>query len=239
MKAIKNDVVFATPTLGHHVCVEFLASALSTDRMCIANNITPAWVQLGGDPYLSKVRCKLMTKFLEDFPEAHSFFFLDDDIGWPAHKAVEFICNPTPVMAGIYPKKMDDVDFPVILAGDPETGKAYTEQGFYMAREVPTGFLRIKREVMEALATSSDKFVDLIGGKRVEFYEMCKMGTDAKDANGWWTGEDYDLSRRITALGYQLWVDPDIEFTHRGTKAWRRKLSDFVEKFGPAKEAQS
>lgn len=233
MQPNPRSVVFATPTLRNEVSVEYTRSALLTTGELLTHGFNPSWMMLGLSPYLAHVRNKLMTMFLRDFPDCDDFFFIDDDIGWPPHKAVEFIMNPNPVVSGIYPKKQADVDFPVTLAADSD-GKVIQDQGFVLAKEVPTGFLRIKRCVLEKLAETSGTYIDLVEGKPAKFTEFCKVGTDALDANGWYVGEDYDLSRRIIAAGFSIWVDPDIEFTHRGTNLWRNSLKGWLPKFGLA-----
>lgn len=226
-------VVFATPTLRNEVSVEYARSALLTTGELLARGINPSWMMLGLSPYLAHVRNKLMTMFLRDFPDCENFFFIDDDVGYPAAKAVEFVLNPNPVVAGIYPKKQADVDFPVSLAAD-QNGKLIEDHGFVLAKEVPTGFLRIKRHVLEKLAETAGTYIDLVEKKPVKFTEFCKVGTDAMNAAGWYVGEDYDLSRRIIAAGFNIWVDPDIEFTHRGTNLWKNNLKEWLPKFGLA-----
>ncbi len=224
------DVLFATPCLSQNVSIEFLNSVIETDRACIMSGIRPGWMQIGGDPYLAKVRNKLMTRFLRDFPGVPQFFFLDDDVGWPAAKAVEFLRRPEAVLAGIYPKKQEAVDFPVAIAVNADSGELIERDGLLMAREVSTGFLRIKREVIESIAQGCRPFKEFERGETNDYLDICRMGMDALDADGWWVGEDYDLSRRMIAAGFEIWVDPDIPFTHRGTRAWSGNLVEHMDR---------
>jgi hypothetical protein len=223
------DVIFATPCLTGGVAVEFLNSVIETDRLCLCNGIKPGWMQIGGDPYLAKVRNKMLSRFLRDFPGVRQFFFLDDDVGWPAEKVVEFLRRPEAVVAGIYPKKQETLDFPVSLAVDRDTGGLIENAGLYLAHEVPTGFLRIRREVIDTLAKGARQFKEMEHGKVNIYTEFCSMGLDATGADGWWVGEDYDLSRRIRNAGFDIWVDPDIAFTHRGSRAWKGNLADHMD----------
>lgn len=223
------DVVFATPCLSGNVSVEFLNSVIETDRLCILNGIRPGWMQIGGDPYLAKVRNKLMTRFLREFPDVPWFFFVDDDVGWPAAKAVEFLRRPEPVMAGIYPKKQETVDFPVQLSVNADTGDLIEDSGYLLAHEVPTGFLRIRRDVLEALAVGCREFKELERGVINTYLEVCQMGMDAINADGWWVGEDWDLARRFRLAGFDVWVDPNIDFTHSGRRSWKGRLSDHMD----------
>lgn len=223
------DVIFATPCLTRQLSVEYVNSLIETDRLCLANGLKPGWMMLGGDPYLAKVRNKLMTRFLEDFPGVPQFFFIDDDIGWPAVKAVEFLLRPEPIVAGAYPKKQETVDFPVMPAPHKDTSELIEDAGMFLAFEVPTGFLRIRREALEKLAENARRFKEYEPDGIRTYTEFCVMGMDAVRADGWWVGEDYDLSRRFVTLGIDIWVDPDIMFTHRGTRAWSGRLADHME----------
>ncbi len=99
-----------------------------------------------------------------------------------------------------------------------------------MAREVSTGFLRIKREVIESIAQGCRPFKEFERGETNDYLDICRMGMDALDADGWWVGEDYDLSRRMIAAGFEIWVDPDIPFTHRGTRAWSGNLVEHMDR---------
>ena len=223
-------VIFSTPTLSHSFSAEFKRSWTETIWACASRQIAVGVNDMGGDPYLAKVRSKLATAWLRDYPIATDFFFLDDDIGWPAQKVIEFLERPEPVLAGIYPLKSDDINFPVELKADVTTGKLIERDGLVAALSVPTGFLRFKRHVIERIAKISAPFKDQSpDGTPTEHLEMFRMG---RAADSWWWGEDYYFSRAwVDGLDGELWVDPNIPFTHRGSKAWKGNLSDHLEKY--------
>ncbi len=217
------SVVFATPSYSHMVCMDFLSSSLSTEQMTTSMGIKHAWLLQGGDPYLAKVRNKLVTMFLRDFPDFDTLFFLDDDVGWPPQKVIEFLLRPEDVVAGIYPKKSDKVDFPVELAADRETGELREQNGMVQALAVGTGFLRIKRHVLEKMADVSLKFTETRDEPVVHYHNIFSMGMG--DDGQWW-GEDYVFCKKWTNMGGEIWVDPDINFVHRGTRGWKGNLND-------------
>lgn len=215
------EVIFCTPSLDHRVCLDFLNSSIRTDRLLRESGIAVGHLQYGGDPYLAKVRSKLVSDFLDKHPTATDLFFLDDDIGWPAEKVREFVLRTEDVVAGIYPKKQDTLSFPCQIAGD-ERGGVIERNGLVKAISLPTGFLRIKRHVLQALADKSAKFKELNkDGTKHEYYNIFEMGLGP---DGDWWGEDHALSQRMIELGFDLWIDPNIPFTHRGSKAWAGTL---------------
>jgi hypothetical protein len=36
-----------------------------------------------------------------------------------------------------------------------------------------------------------------------------------------WSGEDMFFCRQLVAMGEYAWIDSDVTFTHRGSKAWK------------------
>lgn len=226
---VSNFVIFATPSFDFRVSLEFLRSSIETEWALQGRGIAHGHIQIGGDCYLAKVRNKLVTEFLTDYPTATDFFFLDDDIGWPAAKIVEFLDRPEPVLAGIYPLKSEDLNFPVELTVDAESGALIERDGLVQANAVPTGFLRIKRHVLETLAAQSTTFKESgVGGVVKEYWNIFEMG---RADDGWWWGEDYCFCQKWRATGGEIWVDPSIAFTHRGNRAWKADLSHHLQAY--------
>jgi len=222
-------VIFATPSLDHRVCLEFMRSTLETEWLLAEKQIPHGYLVRGGDCFVAKVRNKLAWEFLTKYPMGSHLFFLDDDIGWSAHKVVEFIERDLPIVAGVYPKKSDEPDWPVEIAADPETGVLIEKDGLVRAHGIPGGFLCIRRDVLEALAVSAPRFKDLeLDGSIVEYPAIFNTGIGP---DGWFWGEDYVFAKNAAAAGYEIWVDPNIAFTHRGNKKWTGTLSDSLNRF--------
>lgn len=227
--AEKIEVVFATPCLSGWYAADHRNSIILTEAMLIEYGISHVFLERIGDAYLAKVRNKLITAFLDDYPNAHSLFFIDDDVGWPASKVIEFLSRPEDMLAGVYPKKQDDPqDFPVKIMADIASGEIVERHGLVRVIGAPTGFLRIKRHVLEQLAEKSGKFRDQEpDGKEAWFYNICETGVGP---DKWFWGEDYTLVRKWHDAGGECWVDPSIEFTHTGGKRWAGTLTDHLAK---------
>lgn len=230
---------------------EFTLSFIETQRELTANGINYVLSLLAGDPYLPKVRDRIVADFLTRWPMATDFFFIDDDIGWPGHKVVEFIKRPQEVVCGVYPKRQDDLAFPVTLELTDQ-GDFIWDGDLVLAHLAPTGFMRIKRPVLEKMAMNSPryhensadgsqlmlwsifqaKFVDLqmhalaktdldaLSREEAIAHLKRALGTVAGQELGQFWGEDYWFTERFRDMGGKVWVDPDIAFTHRGSKAW-------------------
>ena len=219
--------IFATPSLSHTVTLDYLRSWTNTVWQLKDAGIAHGRADRGGDCFVAKVRNKLVKEFLDG--PGTDLFFLDDDLGWPAHKVLEFLARPEPILAGVYPKKSDDMDWPVGLDADAETGDLITDQGLYHANFAGAGFMRIKRHVLEAMAAKAPTFKDIeMGGAVGEFPTIFD---DGPGADGWWTGEDVTFCRLARAMGFPIWIDPDIAFRHRGGKTWNGTLADHLDTF--------
>jgi len=210
-------VIFATPTLDHRVSIEYLRSSKETDWLLDTKGISYGYKQVAGDTFVAKARNRLVTEFLLEFPSASHLFFLDDDIGWPAAKVWEFLNRPEDIVAGAYPKKCDKPEFPVEL--ELADGRFIERDGLYRAILAPTGFMCIRRGVLERMAAASTCYKEAhIDGEMRDRWAMFEAGVYAQ-AGEWW-GEDYCFCQKWRDMGGEIWVDPDIEFSHRGHKKW-------------------
>lgn len=214
--------MFAVPCVSFTVCVEFLHSYLATTQLLLQAGIQHGLVNINGDCYLGSARNRLVHKALTEFPDATDLFFLDDDIGWEPEAVLRLLADDVDVVAGVYPKKQETLEFPVVM--DESSGHLIKSvSGLFKALRVPTGFLRIRRHVLEQMAAVSAKYIQQMpDGGNAELAEIFQVGV--KDGRLW--GEDFDWSNKWRAMGGELWVDPTITFTHSGRKQWKARLWD-------------
>lgn len=206
-------VLFATPTYKGLSYGAFLDSLESTVKLCEQRGIETQFTLVTGCCYVQEARNKMIKQFLDS--DADQLFFLDDDISWPAEKAIEFIESSDAIIAGIYPLKCDPLQFPVVIHTDANHLPIVRMDGCIAGHSLPTGFMRIKREVIEKLiaAYPAQKYeVYEEGEKTGEFHDLFPQGVH----NGRWVGEDYAFCRLWRDIGGEMWVKPDIDFTHAG-----------------------
>jgi hypothetical protein len=220
--------VFGTPTLSGRVTTGYHLSMIEAGNELTRHGFNYAHVLRAGDPYLSKVRSKIASDFLRDYPTAEALFFIDDDVTYPAKKIIEFMQRPEPVLAGLYPMKDDDIQFPSYLMTD-EAGRIIERDGLVRAMMVPTGFLRIRREVLEIFARDTPPFTDTeAGGITKTYRHIFQMGMEP---DGGFIGEDCKWCKMWTEGGGEIWVDPDIEFGHTGSKTWKENFANHLPRY--------
>ena len=253
-------VVFGVPSFRGTPEREFFVSWCQTQTALHEAGIKFDVILLAGDPYLPKCRNRIVSQFLSDFPHATDFFFLDDDVGWsPASKVVEFVRRDEDIVFGAYPKKQDGISFPVTLEMDA-FGDLIEKDGLYQSHLCPTGFMRVKRGVLERMAMQSSRYyetapngtevlqwnifearfvdpvlealrttdLDALPPDMLAMYLKRAIGlVPGQDIGKWW-GEDFWFVERWRGMGGICWVDPEIMFTHRGSKAWSATFGDSI-----------
>jgi hypothetical protein len=224
-------VRFATPCLTHNVALEYLMSALATQKKFLEHGIAMTWANRPGDPFIAKCRSNMVGDFLKT--KETDFFFLDDDIGWTAEKALEFVRREEPIIAGVYPQKLDELSFPCSLEADGD--QLVEHNGLYKAVLAPTGFMRIKRWVLEKMWDQAPPYREReADGVTYDRRAIFNAGP-AGDLN-WW-GEDYAFCNLARSLDIDVWIDPDIPFFHRGTKRYEARLLNSMSVFKQRAEA--
>lgn len=218
-----QQVIFATPTLNFGVCIEYHLAMLQTSQILSLKGIDHGWQHVGGDQFIWKARNRLVTECLIAFPDMTDLFMIDDDVGYPPMKVLEFLQRPEAVLAGVYPKKNQHNEFPVELMVDD--GRLIERDGLFQASSIPAGFLRIKRHVLEQLAAAAPKYSEPDAqGQWSERHYIFEAGV----VNGKVLTEDAIFCQKWRDLGGEIWVDPDVAFSHRGHAVWSGALADML-----------
>lgn len=221
-------VFFAVVSYGANVCREFLTCWTDTLGDFLRAGVGCHMSMVPGDPYLSKARNRAAFEFLVNHPHATHLFFLDDDVGWQPQAALRMVRHDVDVVAGVYPKKTDNGEWPVVV--DCVDELPIERNGLWKARLAPTGFMCIRRGVLEKMAQRSGLYVDTTKvGDNTPQWNIFDMGWFTTDGErppqqggvmGQFWGEDYYFVRKCREAGIDVWIDPDIEFTHRGSAVW-------------------
>ncbi len=80
---------------------------------------------------------------------------------------------------------------------------------------IPAGFLLLKRCVLEKMIiVHSDTYYKPKDESMPDGY--CLFNTEVRGQEFW--GEDYVFCRKAREAGFDIWVDPLIEFDHAGVR---------------------
>lgn len=243
----KPVVLFGIVSYNGGVCREFLPNLIETLSLLGQQGIPSATFMLPGDPYLSKARNRVAYEFLVNNTNCTHLFFLDDDLGWEPAAALRLIEHDVDVVAGVYPKKSDKGEYPAQVDTD-DAGNPITHGSLWKAKLAPTGFLCIKRHVLEKMAAKAGMYVDTTAvGSTTPQWNIFDMGWFTPDGErpaqqggivGQFWGEDYYFCRKWRDMGGDVLIDPDIMFTHRGSVAWAGNFRTASEQYFAKRDSE-
>lgn len=219
------SVLFATPTRGE-LAAEYSAAMRATIMLLVQNHVNFGFADLVGGQHLRVARDQMAAAFL-DCPEVESLFFIDDDLGWPPDKVLEILRRPEPIVGGVYRLKQDVVEYPCSVIRDGDQIAFVGD--LIKVRSMPCGFCRIRRCVFETMAKTARKYFDVTPNNRLGL-PLWDFFSEGLDENNEFVEGDVAFMRRAQDLGFDVLVDPNIEFTHRGSYAFRGKFADVLGK---------
>ena len=231
-------LVVATPCFGGQVSSIYASSIFKLQRALRAKSNVDLKVHLrDGDALITRARANLVTLFLDD-PAATHLLFVDADIGFAPEQVFRLIESGADVVAGVYPIKRINwekarralearrpnvpaasLDY-VLEINDPD--HVTVVRGFTRVRYAGTGFLMIRRHVLEkmcahpnyaALQFSREHSLDALAGSpnRFALFE-CMIDPES----GTYLSEDFAFCKRWTDIGGEIWADLESSLDHVG-----------------------
>ena len=236
-------LVIATPCFGGQVSSIYASSIFALQRELRATSNVNLTVHMrDGDALITRARANLVALFLSD-PTATHFLFIDADIGFTPNQVFRLIESGGDVVAGIYPIKRVNWDKAkrAIDAGRPNLASASLDyvfeiddpdhvvvaNGFTRVRYAGTGFLMIRRHVLEKMCAHPDyaplQFFrehsrDALAGSQNRFALFECM---IDPATGTYLSEDFAFCKRWTDIGGEIWADLDSRLDHVGPSVFR------------------
>ena len=249
-------LVVATPCFGGQVSSIYASSIFALQRALRSmSNVDLKVCLRDGDALITRARANLVTLFLDD-PTATHLLFVDADIGFAPEQVFRLIESGADVVAGCYPIKRVNWDkakravaanrpnLPaasldyVLEIDDPD--RVVVVNGFSRVRYAGTGFLMIRRQVLERMCAHPNyaplKFLrehslDALAGSpnRFALFE-CMIDP----ATGTYLSEDFAFCKRWTDIGGEIWADLDSRLDHVGPSVFR---GDIASQFAAAPSA--
>lgn len=184
-------------------CSSFNFSLLNATKHLRANGYVVDGAAVTACPYIQAGRNAVVYEFLQT--DCDTLIFLDDDMSWKPEDIVRLIETPGRVVAGAYRKKKDMVEYAVRIK-TKDTIPLIRPDGCIAAHGVATGFLKIDRYVFTKL---QQQYPELRYGLMFDYFPQGVQ-------HHVWVGEDYAFCNLWTKTGGNIWVLPDIDFTHHG-----------------------
>jgi hypothetical protein len=216
----KRKVMLAIPSYDGKITV---ATYFSTVRDVTLKSGAEFMLKVNmGCCLIARARNLLAMAFMAS--DCTDLFFIDADLGWPSGSLQRLVEYPVDMVAGVYPKRTDRyTDFPVMWPAGSTSLTGHPETGLLKAAGLPTGFLRIRRHVIEKMieAYPQTRHVDQDSPMPDK---ACWALFDHEISDNTYWGEDYTFCRRWARIGGEMWADPDITFEHVGDKTYTGNL---------------
>ena len=211
-----KHLFIATPAYGSQLFLNYHLSLVRT--VCLLTELGIQWSHpcTGGESLVQRGRNLLVGQFLAS--KATHMMFIDADIGWDAWAVVRLLAGDKDVAAGVYPKKSYPAEWPMNWFSD-EGIVADKDTGWWKAKDLPTGFMMIRRDVIEALIATHPEWkciYDPSNEEEPNSYTLFDCFIDRDDRNIY-LSEDFAFCRRAQKEGFTAWCDPTIRLSHAGT----------------------
>ena len=200
--------------------MKYTCALLNTVRLAMIKGIDIQVAYTAGDALVQKSRNYLLTSALNNGFD--DLIFIDDDIEWDPEWIFKMLDYPVDIVGGVYRKKIDEEIYAVRLI-EPIQGDSRT--GLMKVEGLATGFLRLSRKACVSLWAISDPYTNgMLPNERMIF--------DLKIEDGILFSEDYVMSRKLSNLGFDLWIDPRMCCVHIGPKPFVGHFIKWLEDSG-------
>lgn len=225
-------VMLATPSLDGIPSIEYQTSVLKTNALLLQHGIQLDINFIRGDQFISKARNGLVQGFLDSPEKPDCLFFIDDDEGWDEHAFLRIILDSHEIVAAAVPKKCDPLEFNNVILDTKPDNECVIENGMLRAKQIGTGFMRIKRSALEKMVKAYPrKYCPGDGGPHPTHFALFDariVWNEDPEKPGQFWGEDLEFCQKWCALGEYIWIDPNVGMEHTGRKTYRGNFLNFL-----------
>lgn len=230
-------ICVCTPCYGSQVHLGYLHGMLQLVGACTQAGILLSYRLDGGDSLITRARNKLAADFLAE-PSYTHLMWIDADIGFSSGAVLRLLAAGRDVVAGGYPlKTLAERRYAFSPLPGP-AGAAADEDGFLPVLEAGTGFMLIRRAVLERMVAALPDLSyrpDMIGSGAGPHHRLFDTMVDegADGAPPRYLSEDYAFCRRWQRLGGQVWLDTRAALTHAGWHVYGGGPPDLLAPLSP------
>lgn len=180
-----------------------LTFALARSREALGEaGIQSALLILEGNCHVDDARNSIVRDFLES--DCTDLVFLDADVTWEPSGLVQLCKRDVDIVGGVYPYRREGGDnMPVRLM---DHGPVI--DGLREVEGLPTGFMKIRRHVLEQMVKDRPWFFDKIHPTYLLFER-----SQPDEAHTRWGG-DLEFCRRWREMGGKIYADEEIRLGH-------------------------
>lgn len=190
--------------------------AISRSREALADaGIQSAYLLLQGYCHVDDARNAVVRTFLES--DCTELLFIDADVSWEPDGIVQLCGRDLDIVGGVYPYRRASENMPMRLMD----GRLPDEEGMLEVEGLPTGFMKIKRHVLETLAQRSQIYFDKTEATPQIFERLTQA-----DHSRW--GGDIAFCNKWRAAGGTVFADTELRLGHAAKIIYRDSLAAFL-----------
>ena len=251
-KIRETHVHYCTPCYGGQITEPFFRSWSKAHMTFTKYGIPYSVTTSANESLVSRARCHMVAYMMAN-PKATHLMFIDADINFNCQDILHMLQHDKDVICGAYPKKQLDwnsikdaadkgldvgtlKDCAADYALNPDweyneetdTRSLKIEDGLVKLKDAGTGFMIIKRSVIEKMI---EAYPDLYFNNDLNFEEEFAKWTylffDTMHEEGTkrYLSEDYAFCRRWQKLGGDVWLDPLVKLDHVGHYTFNGNVS--------------
>jgi hypothetical protein len=219
-EAKRRKVCFAILAYDAKLFVRTHVSLVTSILRCMMQGWEIAFINRDSDSMVARGRNYIASQFLENpqLADCSDLVMIDTDLGWVGaengDEVVRLLSHPVDVVGGAYPYKDDSGNFPLQWPADG----LMEENGLWRVKSVTPGFLRVTRKALETIVREMPwiEYKDTPnknGQRSWMFFDNLQRSSGVYD-------EGYIFCERWRQVGGTVWLDPDLDLTHIGLKAY-------------------
>lgn len=213
-----KKVFLATTSYGSPDASYTYAMSRSREALTAAG-IPSAYFLLVGHCHVDDARNVVVRNFLES--DCSELMFLDADVSWTPEALVQICQRDLDLVGGVYPYRRESQNMPVRMLNT----QFPDETGLLEVEGLPTGFMKIKRRVLEQIAKSSITHMD----KTEETAQVFERLT-TPDKTRW--GGDIVFCNKWRAMGGKIYADTELRLGHAGTVVYKDSFGAYLRRVG-------
>ncbi len=205
----------ATPAFDGRVHVQYAIALADTCSLLRSHGIDVQININSSGSLLVAERNRLNKQFLAS--DCTHMLCIDSDLGWPPVAVKAMLDHDIDFVAGLYPARGENTFLFRPVYNDDRGIIKHESKNLLKMNHVPSGFMLLKRHVLERMTSHfSHLYFEPKSTAHKHENGTCLFNTEIIDGEFW--GEDYVFSMRAREAGFDIWVDPLIQFDHAGLK---------------------
>ena len=203
---MRKNVFICVPTYNGTIDAKTALSLLQNVTSIIADGNGVTFDLQLGNCYIAAARNNGVDNFMKT--DCTDMVFVDADLSFGPDAMRKLLSHDVDIVGGVYPYRGGSGGWPCsIITNQDRT--PHCINGLIEAKHIPTGFMRIRRSVIEKMKTLRPEL------KRNDGMPTL-FDTGNLWGNGEWYGEDVAFCKRWREIGGEIWIEPHIDFLHIG-----------------------